>query len=69
MAISTNIMNKTIKTFYINLPLISLISKKPTSLKTPEMEYEKKSVTKEKRTNKGEIKWQRNDVSVWLLFV
>ena len=56
MAISTNIMNKTIKTFYINLPLISLISKKPTSLKTPEMEYEKKSVTKEKRTNKGEIK-------------
>ena len=43
MAISTSIMNKTIKTFYINLPLIPLISKKPTSLKRPEMEYEKKA--------------------------
>ena len=49
MAISTNIMNKTIKTFYINLPLISLISKKPTSLKTPEMEYEKKKCNKGKK--------------------
>ena len=49
---------------------IPLISKKPTSLKTSEMEYEvKKNVTKENRTNNGEVKWQRNDILVRPLFV
>ena len=59
MTIKTNIMNKTIKNFNIHLK-IPLISKNPTYLKTPEMEYDsKRNVAKGNRANKGEVKWAK----------